>query len=96
MYLTIQEANFVCPACSARVTEVVVTAVNTMFTAPAQGMHEGVGHTAALAGVKWVVRCGTNRKLHPRDLVVDGAKRLLDGLLDGPQPPQRKASSGAR
>lgn len=88
MYLALQTGNFTCPSCERIVTEAMVTEVNTIFTAPANGAHAGVGHTVALAGSGWLVRCGDSRSLSVhRSLRVEG-KRLMDSTAAGSAPPQ--------
>lgn len=91
MFASIEHASFRCPACEGAISQVVVTELGSVRTAVVQGLHEGVGHTAALAGTTWVVRCGDGRKLHPAQLVVGPDKvvrQTQDKLLGAPDPGQ--------
>lgn len=76
MYLELKDAAFNCPVCAHAVRTVVVTGVSTVFTAAAQAMHKGYGHTAVLSGHRWSIRCTEERVLRPLAVVVAPDKVL--------------------
>lgn len=84
MILELRETAFKCPSCSADVRLALVTAASTMLTAQAQSIHDGVGHTLALVGTRWVVRCQRPKMAHLVDLVAGADKVLRQPTVERP------------
>lgn len=88
MYLTVKGSAFTCPECASKVLETCVTHVQCVFTAPAMALHDGVGHTVVLVGdARWVVRCGSSRRLVPVRLQAGVDKVLRDAAELPPAAP---------
>lgn len=84
------EARFTCPHCGASVTEVGVSPIPQMYTAAANGLHRGLGHSVGISAgkvVRYVVRCGSDPALVPAALAFQGEVLVPAG---GPLKEPRK------
>lgn len=94
MLVRIDHSDFECPVCKHRVTEVVTTTIQCVNTAQVKQLERGVGHTVALVGIRWVVRCLSDPLLSPTALTVGSDKVVRAATSAGPS--QGPASPAAK